>query len=259
MSTATGPGSLDLTPAPAAAPTSARWWAQTQLEWRQLMTNGEQILLTLIIPIAVIIGVTRLDLATVDEATPGVMALAILSTAFTATAISTGFERRSGVLKFLGSTPLARSGLLVGKTGATFAVILVQLVLISAVALALGWSPQVSLPALLVATVILGTVALGSWGFALAGLLRAEATLAVANGIFLILLFAGGTVLPTDRLPDALSGAVALLPSAALGDALRSLLGAPSSGSGLPTASLVVLAVWAGAGIALSIRTFRWE
>ena len=219
---------LDLTPAPGAAPATARWWAQSRLEWRQLMTNGEQLLLTLIIPIAVLIGVTRLGLAEIDEATPGVMALAILSTAFTATAISTGFERRSGVLKFLGATPLARSGLLVGKTTATFAVIVVQLVLISAVALALGWSPEVGQPVLLVATVVLGTVALGSWGFALAGLLRAEATLAVANGIFLLLLFAGGTVLPSHRLPGPLGGVVQLLPSAALGDALRTLLGAPT-------------------------------
>lgn len=250
---------LDLTPAPGAAPRMTRWWAQSRLEWRQLMTNGEQLLLTLIIPIAALIGVTRLGLATVDEATPGVMALAILSTAFTATAIATGFERRSGVLKFLGATPLARSGLLAGKTAATFAVIVVQLALISAVALALGWSAQVDQPLLLAVAVVLGTVALGSWGFALAGLLRAEATLAVANGIFLLLLFAGGTVLPTDRLPDAMAGVVQLLPSAALGDALRTLLGAPTGGSDLPGQSLLVLVVWAVAGTALSVRTFRWE
>jgi ABC-2 type transport system permease protein len=259
MSTPTGAAGLDLTPAPAAAPRRARWWAQSRLEWRLLMTNGEQILLTLVIPIAVLIGVTRLDLATVDGATPGVMALAILSTAFTSTAISTGFERRSGVLKFLGATPLARSGLLVGKTTATFAVIVVQLVLIGAVALTLGWSPEVTQPVLLVACVILGAVALGSWGFALAGLLRAEATLAVANGIFLLLLFAGGTVLPTERLPGPMAGVVQLLPSAALGDALRTLLGAPNGGSGVPVAALVALSVWAVGGIALSVRTFRWE
>jgi ABC-2 type transport system permease protein len=90
-------------------------------------------------------------------------------------------------------------------------------------------------------------------------MLRAEATLAVANGIFLLLLFAGGTVLPTDRLPGAMTGVVQLLPSAALGDALRTLLGAPSAGAGIPTASVVVLLLWAVAGIAVSTRTFRWE
>ncbi|MGB7979827.1 MAG: ABC transporter permease, partial [Candidatus Nanopelagicales bacterium] len=227
-----GPG-LDLTPAAGAAPTGARWWAQARLEWRQLMTNGEQLLLTLVIPVAVLVGLTWTGLATIDEATPGVMALAILSTAFTATAIATGFERRSGVLKFLGSTPLGRTGLLVGKTGATLAVIVAQLLLLAAVALLLGWAPAgAAIPAVVV-VVLLGAVALGTWGVALAGLLRAEATLAVANGIFLLLLFAGGTVLPADRLPGPIAAVVGLLPSAALGDALRALLD-PASGSGLP-------------------------
>ncbi len=250
---------LDLTPAPGAAPTRTRWWAQARLEWRQLMTNGEQLLLTLVIPVAVLVGLTWAGLATIDEATPGVMALAILSTAFTATAIATGFERRSGVLKFLGSTPLGRTGLLVGKTTATLAVILLQLVLLAAVALLMGWSPAGGAIPAVVVVVLLGTVALGTWGVALAGLLRAEATLAVANGIFLLLLFAGGTVLPADRLPGPLASVVGLLPSAALGDALRALLDPSSAGAGLPIASMLILLAWAVAGTALAVRTFRWE
>ena len=250
---------LDLTPAPQPAPVAARWWAQSRLEWRLLMTNGEQILLTLIIPVAVLLAVTQLGLAEIEEATPGVMALAILSTAFTATAIATGFERRSGVLKFLGATPLGRSGLLVGKTTATFAVIVVQLVLVTVVAMLLGWSRTVAEPLVLIATIVLGTVALGAWGFALAGLLRAEATLAVANGIFLLLLLAGGTVLPTDRLPDVMAGFVQFLPSAALGDALRTLMGAPSGDVGTPWGPILILVAWAVSGIAVSVRTFRWE
>lgn len=259
MSTPSNPSALDLTPAPGAAPPLARWRAQSSLEWRLLMTNGEQILLTLIMPVAALVAITRLGLAGVNEATPGVMALAILSTAFTATAIATGFERRSGVLKFLGATPLGRSGLLAGKVTATFAVIIVQMLLIGVVALLLGWSGDIAEPLVWVATIILGTVALGSWGFALAGLLRAEATLAVANGIFLLLLFAGGTVLPTDRLPDALAGVVQFLPSAALGDALRTLMAAPSGGTGTPWGSILILVAWAAVGIVVSVRTFRWE
>ncbi len=251
--------SLDLAPAPGAASTGQRWWAQARLEWRQLMTNGEQLLLTLVIPVAVLLGLTWANLATIDEATPGVMALAILSTAFTATAIATGFERRSGVLKFLGSTPLGRTGLLVGKTSATLAVIVLQLTLITGVALLLGWAPQAgSLPAVAF-VVLLGAVALGTWGVALAGLLRAEATLAVANGIFLLLLFAGGTVLPADRLPGPIAAVVSLLPSAALGDALRTLLDPDSAAMALPVGAMLILLIWAVAGTALAVRTFRWE
>lgn len=252
------PAGLDLRPAPGAAPAATRWWAQSRLEWRLMMSNGEQILLTLVIPIAALIAVTRLGLADVEQATPGVMALAILSTAFTATAIATGFERRSGVLKFLGATPLGRSGLLAGKVTATALVILVQLVLITGVALALGWNAAVTSAWALVAVVCLGTVALGSWGLALAGLLRAEATLAVANAVFLLLLFAGGTVLPTERLPGALAAVVQFLPSAALGDALRALLDA-APGAALPLLPILVLAAWAATGCLLTARTFKWE
>lgn len=252
------PVTLPLQPSPGGAPALARWWAQTRLEFRLLMTNGEQLLLTLVIPVVVLIAVTTLGLATIDTATPGVMALAILSSSFTATAIATGFERRSGVLKLLGATPLGRTGLLVGKVTATLAVIVVQLAVLAGAALAMGWSPLHAQPIPLLLLVLLGTAALGSWGFALAGLLRAEATLAVANGIFLLLLFAGGTVLPTDRLPGPMSGLVGLLPSAALADGLRALLD-PAAGGGGVTQCLAVLAAWAVAGIALAVRTFRWE
>jgi ABC-2 type transport system permease protein len=250
---------LELEPRPGAAPQLARWRAQAGLEWRLLMTNGEQVLLTLVIPIVVLLAVTGLGLASVDAATPGVMALAILSSAFTATAIATGFERRSGVLKYLGSTPLARSGLLVGKVAATLGVIVVQLLLIAAAAALMGWQPAAPSWLGLVGAVTLGTAALGAWGFALAGLLRAEATLAVANGIFLLLMLAGGTVLPTDRLPGPLDALVGLLPSAALGDALRIQLDPALAGAGLPWAELGVLGAWAVTGILVAIRTFRWE
>lgn len=251
---------LTLTPAPGAASTASRWWAQGRLEWRLLMTNGEQLLLTLVIPLAALVAVTMLDLASVAEATPGVMALAVLSSAFTATAIATGFERRAGVLKLLGATPLRRSGLLAGKTLATLALIVVQLAAIAVTALLLGWEPTPLGPSawLALATVVaLGTAALGSWGFALAGLLRAEATLAVANAIFLLLLFAGGTVLPAERLPGALGTLVGLLPSAALGDALRTVLGPDTVGS--LAGPLLVLTLWAAGGVTVAVRTFRWE
>ncbi|MGB8021638.1 MAG: ABC transporter permease [Candidatus Nanopelagicales bacterium] len=250
---------LDLSPAPGAAPAHAQWWSQARMEWRLLTTNGEQILLTLVIPAAVLFAVTQLGLATVDQATPGVLALAILSSAFTATAIATGFDRRSGLLKFLGTTPLSRTGLLVGKTLATLGVIVLQMAVIAFAAALLGWSPDLVSPLWLILAVLLGTAALGSWGFTLAGLLRAEATLAVANGIFLLLLFAGGTVLSTDRMPGALQRVLEPLPSRALGDALRIVFNqAPATGSP-PFAEFLLLVLWAAGGTVIAARTFRWE
>ena len=108
-------------PPAGAAPTTARWSAQARLEGRLLMTNGEQLLLTLVIPVAALVADRSAGPRQPRDGDSGVMALATLSSAFTATAIATGFERRSGVLKLLGATPLRRSGLLVGKVGATFA------------------------------------------------------------------------------------------------------------------------------------------
>ncbi|MGV1005799.1 MAG: ABC transporter permease [Candidatus Nanopelagicales bacterium] len=247
---------LDMTPAPGAAPALQRWRSQARMEFSNLMTNGEQLLLTLVIPIAVLFGMVKLGMNDVQGALPGVLTLAVLSSAFTATAIATGFERRSGVLKFLGATPLGRGGLLAGKVAATLAVIVIQWAILLTTAVTLGWrlAPSVRLLAL-AALILLGTAALGSWGIALAGLTRAEATLALANGIFLLLLFAGGIVIPASDLPAPVGSLVSLLPTAALATGIGSCLGTGGSLL-LPTLNLLA---WAAAGVLLAVRTFRWE
>lgn len=248
-------------PAPGGASFPRMVLAQALMEARLMLRNGEQLLLALVIPVivlfAAVTGADRigLDLArpAIDEFTPGVLALAVMSTAFTSLAIATGFERRYGVIKRLGASPLPRSGLLLGKVLALFAVEVAQVVVIGAVALALGWSPDVHLPAVL-ATMALGTAAFASLGLFVAGVLRAEATLAAANLVYLLLLVGGGVVLPTS----AYGGFEAFarnLPSGALGDGMRSALieGALAPGA------LLVLAVWAVIGTLLTARTFSWE
>ena len=185
---------------------------------------------------------------------PGVLALAVMSTAFTSLAIATGFERRYGVIKRLGSSPLPRSGLLLGKVGALLLVEALQIVVISVVALALGWEPHASLLAALL-TIVLGTAAFASLGLFVAGVLRAEATLAAANLVYLLLLAGGAVVLPSSAY-GAFGGVTRLLPSGALGDALRQAFWSrrPSTGPRCWCCS-----VWAGIGTALTARTFKWE
>lgn len=248
---------LDLSPAPGAAAVSARWAAQSRLELRLLLTNGEQLLLTLVIPVVVLVAVVRLGLADIQTATAGVLSLTVLSSAFAATAIATGFERRSRVLKALSATPLARSGLLAGKVVATAVVVAIQWLVVLLIALVMGWSAAGANLLLAACFGALGTATLGAWGFALAGLLRAEATLAVANAVFLVLMFAGGTVLPAEFGPPALQAAIDLLPSAALASGLRIALDAGGSSPALVPA--LVLAAWLLAGLAVAVRTFRWE
>ena len=248
-----------LAPAPGAAPLPRMLLAQTAFETRLLLRNGEQLLLTVIIPfvlLALLVAVPVLDagdVRKVDFLVPGIIALAVMSTAFTSLAIATGFERRYGVIKRLGSSPLPRSGLLLGKVGALLLVEALQIVVLSAVALALGWEPRPAfLPALL--AIVLGTAAFASLGLFVAGVLRAEATLAAANLVYLLLLAGGAVVLPSSAY-GSFGAVTEVVPSGALGNALRHAFW---SGS-FHWTSMLVLLVWAAVGAVLTARTFTWE
>lgn len=256
--------SLDLSPAPGAAPYAAQVRAQARMETRLLLRNGEQLLLAVVIPVIVLVGgvlaLEHVDLSLshrpVDELTPGVLALAIMSSAFTSVAIATGFERRYGVLKRLGASPLPRSGLLAGKVLALLVVIVLQVVLVSVVGLVLGWSPTWSWPGVVgfLLALVLGTAAFASWGLFLAGALRAEATLALANLVYLLLLAGGAVVLPSSSY-GAYGSVAQWLPSGALGDAMRTAFIHGTVG----WSSLACLLGWALVGGFLTTRTFSWE
>jgi ABC-2 type transport system permease protein len=233
--------------------------AQAGLELRILVRNGEQLLLTLIIPVALLAGFSLEHLikgTQVDFLVPGILALAVMSTAFTSQAIATGFERRYGVLKRLGSTPLGRDGLIAAKTATVL--VLGQAIVILAVGLALGWAPDARPAAAVwvVALVLTGTAAFSGLALLLAGTLRAEATLAAANLIYLVLLGVGGVIFPLTKFPAGARPVLRLLPSGALSDGLHSVL---QHAGGLPVRDLAVLLAWAVITIGVTARVFRWE
>jgi ABC-2 type transport system permease protein len=251
---------LVLTPAPGAAPASRRLLAQASLELRLTLRNGEQLLLTVVIPTVLLLlfaaaPVLSLPQPRVNFLVPGVLALAVMSTAFTGQAIGTGFERRYGVLRRLGTTPLSRAGLLVAKTLAVLAIELLQVALLCVVGLLLGWSPHGSVVAVL-GLLLLGTAAFSSLGLLMAGTLRAEATLAAANLVYIVLLVLGGVAFPLTDYSTGLRHVLELLPVSALSGGLRAVLG---SGSGVPLHDWVTLAVWALVGGAAAARFFRWD
>jgi ABC-2 type transport system permease protein len=253
-------------PAPGAAPMAKMIIAQAGLEARTLVRNGEQLLLTLIIPVLLLTAFSLDDLvkvgsgrqARVDFLVPGVMALAVLSTAFTSQAIATGFERRYGVLKRLGATPLSRGGLIGAKTVTVIAVEVAQVLILAGVGLALGWRPHTGAAAAVwvILLVLSGTAAFSGLALLLAGTMRAEATLALANLVYLVLLGIGGIIFPLTKFPASARPVLTLLPSGALSDGLHAVL---QHGAGLPGRDLAVLIVWAAAGIALAARLFHWD
>jgi ABC-2 type transport system permease protein len=252
---------IDLHPAPAPATASRRVVAQAWLEMTLFLRNGEQLLLALVLPVLLLVGLNGVDVPSlgegrrIDVLTPGVLALAVMSTAFTGQAIQTGFDRRYGVLRLLGTTPLGRTGLVSAKVLAVLAVQVLQVVVIGAVGLGLGWRPALAGVPAAVVVVVLGTAAFVALALLMAGTLRAEATLAGANLVWVLLLAGGGVIVPVDRMPDGLSHLATVLPSGALGEAMR---GALLDGR-LATGSCLVLLIWAVVAGALTARTFRWD
>ncbi len=248
-------------PRPGAAPLGRMIAAQAVLETKMLLRNGEQLLLTVIIPTLLLVLFSSVDIIdtgageAVDFLAPGVLALAVMSTAFTGQAIATGFERRYGVLKRLAASPLPRWALMTAKTASVLVTEVLQIVLLTVIAFALGWSPQGN-PGTVLLLLVLGTAAFSGLGLLMAGTLKAEATLAAANLVFLLLLVGGGVIVPLDRFPDAAQDVLGLLPISALSDGLRDVL---QHGASMPWGDLGILAVWAVAGLAAAGKFFRWE
>jgi ABC-2 type transport system permease protein len=234
--------------------------AQLRLELVLTLRNGESLLLTLGIPVAILVFFSLIDVLPtqgepVDFLTPGVLALAVLATGFTNLAIATGFDRSYGVLKRLGATPLGRPRLIGAKVLATLAVLLVQAVAVTATALSLGWRPTLDVPSA-AGAVVLATAAFVGLGMLLAGRLPALVTLASANALFVALLLLSGMVFPLDELPSGLQDVARALPSTALAEALRAAF---SDTLAAPDRVWLVLGGWAVAAFSLAVVLFRWD
>jgi ABC-2 type transport system permease protein len=237
--------------------------AQLRAELTLLARNGESLLLTLGIPVVLLLFFSAVDVLPIDDQfgdpvdflAPGILALAVMSTAMVQLAIATGFERQYGVLKRLGATPLGRPRLLGAKTAAIAVVEIVQLAVLVPVALAVGWDPTWAIAPVL-AAVVLGSVAFAGVGLCMAGSLPALVTLAAANGLYLALLLLSGMLIPIGELPEALQAVARALPSTALVDVLR---GSLTAGIATPTRAWVVLAVWAAVAPVAATQLFRWE
>jgi ABC-2 type transport system permease protein len=252
-------------PDPGPAPWQKMLLAQTGIELKLTLRHGEQLLLNLVIPVLLTVALVTQPFLTLETGSsgltkveflvPGILALAVMSASFTGLAIATGFERRYGVLKRLGATPLPRWALLGGKTLAVACLEVLQIAVICAVGAALGWRPHGD-PASVVLLVVLGTAAFAGLGLLMAGSLRAEATLAAANLVWFALLFLGGIVFPLSSFPDSVQDVLQYLPSAALADGLRVVLG---NGEAPPLHDLVTLVLWAIGALGAAAATFRWE
>lgn len=245
--------------APATLP--RRVMLQSRYETSTMLRNGEQLVLAIVLPLLALIGLTVTPLldgtttSRIDVATPGVLALCAISTAFTGQGIATGFDRRYGVLRFLSTTPLGKAGLISGKVIAVLVVLAIQVCVISIVALFMGWNPALPGTGIAVVLLILGAAAFTSLGLLVAGTVRPEATLAITNLLWILLAAGGGVIIPGSHLPGLMDTIVGYLPSGALGSSLREAL----INGGLDLSSLLVLVAWTVAGGLAAIRWFKWN
>ncbi|WP_347353180.1 ABC transporter permease [Intrasporangium sp.] len=248
-----------MSPSTAAAP-RARVVAQSRFEVGTLLRNGEQLLVSLVLPAIVLVALSVTSVPSlgagrrIDLAVPGVLALCVISASFTAQGIATAFDRRYSVLRYLGVTPLGRGGLIAGKVIATLVVEAIQVVVLGGLGLALGWRPVVGGIGYAAVFLVLGTWAFVSLALLMAGTLRAEAVLALANLVWILFLALGGVIVPRSRLPGWAEGATGWLSSAGLADGLRAAL---AEGS-FAWAGAAVLVAWGLVCTALAGRFFRW-
>ncbi len=237
--------------------------AQAAAELRLTARRGDAVLLNLAIPVGLLVFFSLVDVLprpahvahAVTFLTPGILALAVMSTSMVSLGIATGFERQYGVLKRLGATPLGRPRLLAAKIASIAVIEIFQVIVLVAVAFAVGWNPSGPVW-LAVPAVLLGTAAFAGLGLLMAGALRAEVTLAAANGLYLALLLLGGMIFPLSKLPGGMRDFARALPAGALSDALH---GSLAAGGGVPGRAWVVLALWAVAAPVAAARLFRWE
>ena len=235
--------------------------SQLRQELTVMARNGEQLLLLVGIPVLLLVFFSQIDILPTQGLTavaflvPGILALAVMSTAMVSLGIATGFERSYGVLKRLGTTPLGTRRLVLAKVVATCIVESAQLALLVVVGIALGWRPVDTNWLVATAAVVLGTTCFAGIGLTLAGRLRAEVNLAAQNGLYLVLLLLGGIIVPNDEIPKVVRSLAEWLPSNALSELLRSAF----NGYEIVARSIVVLLVWSVATCALATIYFKWS
>ena len=236
--------------------------SQTRTELALSSRQGEQLLVSLGIPLLILVFFSSIDLLPtgtdepIDFLAPGVLALAVMSTAMVSLGIGTGFERTYGVLKRLGASPLGRGRWVMSKIATVLVIEVIQWVVLISASMLLGWSPPLSGWAAAIAGALLGTAAFSGLGLLMAGTLPGLATLAAANGLYLILLLTGGMIIPLSELPAPLAAVAKLLPAAPLAEIIIGSLTVGGSVASWAWVSLTCWAVIAPLGAAL---LFRWE
>lgn len=251
----TSPTTGTFTPAPQRAGTAAMAAAQGRVEARLMLRHGEQQLLSLVIPVAMLLISATMPIlgeeAGLRDIVPMILAIAVTSSGFTGQAIAVAFDRRYGALKRTGASGVPPRIMILGKILGVLVMVVVQVVVISVVAALLGFTTGAAGVGFGAVVLILGVACFTSWGLFMGGTLSSELVLGLANLIWIVLVGIVGFVLYSQGLADA--GWWNLIPSVALASGF-----AEAFAGSAPGVQLAVLALWALAGSAAAAKWFRF-
>lgn len=243
-------------PAPERASTATMALAQGRIEALLMLRHGEQQLLSIVIPVAMLFISATMPIlgesVSMDEIVPMILAIAVTSSGFTGQAISLAFDRRYGALKRTGASGVPARIIILGKILGVLVMVLAQVVIITVVAAVLGWTTGLVGVVCGFLTLIVGVACFTSLGLLMGGTLTSELVLGLANLIWIILVGVVGFVLYSQGLVDA--GWWNFIPSVALASGFTDAF----SGT-IPVLQLLILCLWAGTASAAALKWFRFE
>lgn len=244
-------------PAPRRASMSALVFAQAKMESILFLRHGEQLLLSMVIPIAMLIGVNYLPFINLDDGLrrsfPMVLAVAVMSAGFTGQAIAVAFDRRYGALKRMGASALPRWTIIVGKICAVVVTVAIQTIVLGSIALILGLTVSPLDILCIVVFLLVGTATFTALGLLLGGTLGSELVLALANLVWFALMGCAAIVMMEPSIPEGPHSLMMLIPSVALTEGFIQAL----HGS-FDVFAAVVLAAWAAVGSWAATKLFSF-
>lgn len=232
--------------------------AQAKMESILFLRHGEQQLLSLVIPLVMLIGLSvlpgLLDDQNVQAVYPMTLAVALMGAAFTGQAIAVAFDRRYGALKRIGASGVPTWALIGGKVCAVAVVVLVQVIILTIVASILGWSPEIVGIPFAVIIGVLGVAAFTSFGLFLGGTLSSELVLALSNTVWFVFLGAAVFATMADSLSESTNNLLKFFPSVALTEGFSAAM----NDGHFDVMAAAILLGWAVIGTACTFKTFSF-
>jgi ABC-2 type transport system permease protein len=238
-------------------------WHQYRLERRMFWRNPSAAFFNFLLPLLflVVFGVIfRGNHKDLEIVLPGVAAMSIMSTTFTALAMNITFLREQGVLKRMRGTPIS-TGTYLGGVGlnavTNTAIQIVLVVLAGRLVFGIGWPPD---PLQVIVFTVAGVICLASIGVALSHVIpNFDSAPAIVNAVFLPAVFVSGVSLDTKHSPAFAKDLAQVLPLGHVVTGLKGGMVAASGGLGDHLGALAVIAAWAVGGVYLAVRGFSWE